>query len=587
MASAPAAPVAPINGAEADELAVKPPDNVVLPPKDIRHVIEKVAGYVARNGASFEDRIRQKESLNPKFSFLHQNDAYGSFYLWRLEEVRAGRGTDTSAGRQGQTAGSGGAAANATAAQDDQPKGPEPPPEFHFSARMPNISAQDLDVVKLTAAFVAKNGRGFMTALSQRESTNYQFDFLRPQHSLYQFFSRLVDQYSELLNARGAEGSQAEDERVAEITKNIDDRFHLLDRAKQRSHWVKHQEQQKQMKEQEAEAEKTAFAQIDWHDFVVVETVIFDEADEHTELRPPESLSNLQSASLEQKAMMSLQPHDRRIEEAMPTEDMTYQYQSPLPQAQYRPQPQHSPANFPPPPNLSPPPQPTSGSPAAAQPFAQPPPLEHNRLASPASATNPHKQPGQNAPMNIRTDYVPRAARSKHAANTTICPRCNNTIPSDQIEEHMRIELLDPRWKEQRAKAESRYATTNLSTADVANNLKRLASQRTDVFDGVTGEMITEEEKERRKRAAMSYDGIIPGQEGHGPIGNNAFGVPGLKQGLKQGYGGGGTSGGRGGVSGGWAEGPKDPQTQKKIEQMQTMNIQDQLRHIQEKAKQQ
>ncbi|KAI9652583.1 MAG: SF3a splicing factor complex subunit [Alyxoria varia] len=590
MAPAPFASAASPNGVEAEELGVKPPDNVVLPPKDIRHVIEKVAGYVARNGASFEDRIRQKESSNPKFSFLHQNDAYGSFYLWRLEEVRAGRGTDTSAGRQGQNAGPAGAAAAAAAAESEKPKGPEPPPEFHFSARMPNISAQDLDVVKLTAAFVAKNGRGFMTALSQRESTNYQFDFLRPQHSLYQFFSRLVDQYSELLNARGAEGSQAEDERVAEITKNINDRFHLLERARQRAHWVKHQEQQKQKKEEEAEAEKVAYAQVDWHDFVVVETVLFDEADEQTDLPPPTSLSDLQSASLEQKAMMSLQPHDRRIEEAMPTEDMMYQQQSPPPaQPQYRPQPQHSPANFPPPPsNLSPPPQPPSRSPAAAQPFAQPPPLEHNRLASPASAANPHKPPAQNAPMNIRTDYVPRAAKSKHGANTTICPRCNNAIPSDQIEEHMRIELLDPRWKEQRAKAESRYATTNLSTADVANNLKRLASQRTDVFDGVTGEMITEEEKERRKRAAMSYDGVIPGQEGHGPIGNSSFGVPGLKQGLKQGFGGSGPGGGRGaGGSGGWAEGSKDPQAQKKIEQMQTMNIQDQLRHIQEKAKQQ
>ena len=69
------------------------------------------------------------------------------------------------------------------------------------------------------------------------------------------------------------------------------------------------------------------------------------------------------------------------------------------------------------------------------------------------------------------------------------------------------VELLDPRWKEQKAKAESRYATTNLSTSDVANNLKRLASQRSDLFDGVTGQPITPEEAERRKKAANSYDG--------------------------------------------------------------------------------
>jgi len=69
------------------------------------------------------------------------------------------------------------------------------------------------------------------------------------------------------------------------------------------------------------------------------------------------------------------------------------------------------------------------------------------------------------------------------------------------------VELLDPRWKEQKAKADSRYASTNLSTQDMANNLKRLASQRSDLFDGVTGQPITEEEAARRKKAASGYDG--------------------------------------------------------------------------------
>jgi hypothetical protein len=35
-------------------------------------------------------------------------------------------------------------------------------------------TAQDLDVVKLTALFVAKRGKSFMTALSQREARNFQ-----------------------------------------------------------------------------------------------------------------------------------------------------------------------------------------------------------------------------------------------------------------------------------------------------------------------------------------------------------------------------------------------------------------------------
>jgi len=54
---------------------------------------------------------------------------------------------------------------------------------------------------------------------------------------------------------------------------------------------------------------------------------------------------------------------------------------------------------------------------------------------------------------------------------------------------------------------ESRYGSTNLNPADAANNLKRLASQRDDVFDGVTGMPLSEEEAARRKKAATNYDG--------------------------------------------------------------------------------
>lgn len=78
------------------------------------------------------------------------------------------------------------------------------------------------------------------------------------------------------------------------------------------------------------------------------------------------------------------------------------------------------------------------------------------------------------------------------------------------------VELLDPRWKEQKAKAEARHSTTNIAHVDVANNLKRLASQRSDVFDPVTGQTVSEEELARRKRAAVhDYEGSPqPGGQG-------------------------------------------------------------------------
>ena len=412
-------------------------------------------------------------------------------------------------------------------AEPEKPQGPPAPAEFHFSARMPIINAQDLEVVKLTALFVAKRGKSFVTALSQREARNFQFDFLRPQHSLYQFFTRLVDQYTILLRPEGVDEATTEQKRLAELEKNTTNKYHVLERAKQRAEWVKFQEQQKQKKEEEDEKERISYAQIDWHDFVVVETVLFTETDDQAELPPPTSLTDLQSASLEQKAMLSLNP--LRIEEAMPTDQDTPVYYNAYP-VQPEPTPTSQPSIPTPQPELPHPMDhtiaPQAQAPAVPIPAAD---EEDQRIRERMEARDQaavaqaaaKAGPGQQ-PMRIRSDYVPRAQarRLQTATATALCPNCNQQIPVAELEQHMRIELLDPRWKEQRAKAESRSATTNLSTADVVNNLKRLASQRSDVFDStvVEGAPATSgtdaDEEARRKRLAMAgphaYDGVGP-----------------------------------------------------------------------------
>ncbi|KIN07701.1 hypothetical protein OIDMADRAFT_47597 [Oidiodendron maius Zn] len=474
---------------------IKAPPGVVLPPKEIKAILEKTAGYVARNGIVFEDRIREKEKHNPKFSFLSANDAYNPYYLWRLSEIKEGRGTAVAAGRAGETP-----------VEDEKPKGPPEPPEFHFSARMPNISAQDLEVVRLTALFVAKNGRQFMTTLSQRETGNYQFDFLRPNHSLHNFFQRLIDQYTSLLRAGSAsgDGARVQEARVRELQANVDNKFHVLKRARERAEWFKYQDEQKQKKEEEAEKERLSYAQIDWHDFVVVETVLFTEADDHANLPPPTSKSDLQFASLDQKAMMSINSHSMRIEEAMPGEMDFYNTYPPQQQQQMAPPAPVVPVSGPEYPMY--PPKPPARN-------AEEEDEEEQRIRERTEARQRAQQAqaeakGGAAPMRIKENYVPRAAaRAANKVNMVICPNCKQQMPASELDEHMRIELLDPRWKEQKAKADSRYASTNLSTADVANNLKRLASQRSDLFDGPTGQPLSEEELARRKKAATGYDG--------------------------------------------------------------------------------
>ena len=408
------------------EAISKPPPGVVLPPRDIRGIIEKTAGFVARNGAAFEDRVRQNNIGNPKFSFLTPNDAYNGFYEWRIKEIKEGRGTAVSAGREGE----------APAPAPEKPKGPPEPPPFSFSARMPNISAQDLDVVRVTALYVAKNGRSFMTDLSRNQSTNPQFDFLRPQHTLHTYFQRLVEQYSDLLNGSMVDGGKPEKKRMLELEHNINDRFHVLQRAKQRAEWAKYQEKQKQQKEEDLRKEQLEYHQIDWGDFVLVESVLFNEADDQAELPAPTSLSDLQSASLEQRAMMSLQPHNMRIEEAIPTdEDPAYAIpappvQMPLPHLPYVPSPQATPVQ-------------QNG-------YGAPPPVadEDEEAIKERAAARERAQQAQAAAkagpgsMRIRNDYVPRAQAKRKNQQMATCPNCKQPVPVDEMDEHIRSKFF-------------------------------------------------------------------------------------------------------------------------------------------------
>ncbi|KAF2752317.1 hypothetical protein M011DRAFT_463785 [Sporormia fimetaria CBS 119925] len=467
--------------------AISPPADMTIPPPGIRQKIWLTAEWVLGKGHGKEEQLRERSGSSPQFSFLNPADAYHPFYQFYLQQLREGVGAV------------GGSQAAGQAARPSQPKGPVEPPKFRFSARMPNISAKDLEVLRLTALYTAKNGENWLKELRAKEAGNFQFDFLRPTHSFFQFFRAIVDQYKILL-----EEDATVEARIEELQKNLQDRFHVLERAKQRAEFLKHVTQQKEAELKKKEDEAREFASIDWNDFAVIATVTFDESDDAVDLPPPTSKNDLQSASLEQKAQMSL---NRRIEEAAPDDDYYNVSQQP-PAPTYTPTPSFVPAPMPMAPPVQPigAPPPMPGTTYPYRPPTQPTEEEQNAERERARAQAAAKQaPGS---MRIRNDYVPRAAAKKGGVQMVLCKNCGQQIPANEYDEHVRIELLDPRWKEQREKADARYSTT-INTVDVANNLKRFASQRDDIYDGVTGMPISEEEANRRKKAATSYDGTV------------------------------------------------------------------------------
>jgi splicing factor 3A subunit 1 len=473
----------------------RPASVAILPPKDVLYRVERTAETVNRRGK--DSAMLEKLRDNNLTNFVDESSSYHPYWQWRLDEIAAGRGVNLGRGAGG------GAENHATgvSSKGRQVKVPEKPAEFFFSARIPRMSAQDFDVIKLTAKYAAANGQAWVTQLTQKMIGNPEFEFLGRQHTLYIFFEHLRDQYQSLFESETANDGELLKRRIAELEANIEDPHRVLDRARKRAEYNQWQESQKAAKEEKIEKDRIAYQQIDWHNFsVILPAIVFDEEDDARDLPPPMSLQDLQSQSLEQRAAMRIGT-DRRLEEAIPFMDEG----QPLPAAQV---PQYPPQGF------------NQGYPPAIG--AYPPQPEDYTTAPSVAAERDRARQQQEAarataaaqPQRIVTNYIPAAQRRKQAATTaatSICPNCHQAIPNSEMEQHLRIEMLDPQWREQSRIAQQRSQTTNLSTLDVANNLKRLASQRADVFDQVTGLAVSEEELARRKRAEIgAFDGAQP-----------------------------------------------------------------------------
>jgi splicing factor 3A subunit 1 len=91
------------------------------------------------------------------------------------------------------------------------------------------------------------------------------------------------------------------------------------------------------------------------------------------------------------------------------------------------------------------------------------------------------------------------------------CPYCNQSIPENELSEHIRIELLDPKWKEQRAQLEMRRAQAQqlVQGADVSASLRNLAAQRTDLFGDESDEAARKQREEEALRARKEREKII------------------------------------------------------------------------------
>ena len=252
--------------------------------------------------------MRERERTNPLFSFLNVGDAYWAYYQMRVETIRAEMRAGVTKSRMedaivtmdeeretGRLRPSDG--------EEDKKRfkkslGPSEPPAYAFSLPIPVISAQDLDIVRWTALYTARNGQAFTRALSERESHNSQFDFLKRGHSLHSVYQALVDAYQKVLVP-----TQELMQRLHQDT----NKFSVLNRCTQRVEYERYVLKTRREEKKEEERRQAEFMGVDWHDFVVVQKIEFsgdDLAGNEMLLPPPTSVKAMMSIPLKQRKAM-------------------------------------------------------------------------------------------------------------------------------------------------------------------------------------------------------------------------------------------------------------------------------------------
>jgi splicing factor 3A subunit 1 len=453
---------------------------IIRPPPEIRVVADRTAQYVAKNGRAFEVRILKSDrGKTPKFAFLQSTSPFHAYYEDRIvyyqqnddddgsdvdddngkekEKVKQdGKKKQTKDSTNEKSASTNAAPVSSTistrkkekkqkaslidpiakalleqrtrilkarAVQEDgdeeEGKGQDqedskestaaflPPPsplELAAIGAPYNLTATQIETIQLVAQFTAMDGKGgpFLHQLTLREWNNPEFQFCQPRHFHFAYFSALVDAYRTILRQWISSSTS---------TTSITPPESVLREAAYRAEYERDQQLQQSQKQQE-EGEIVA---IDWHDFVVVETIDFPVDEMVVNVLPPPTAS---SAVL------------------LPSQTTT-----------------------------------TAAGIAATS------PRQYNDEENVMDESS-DEEDGET--IRVVPSYRPKVVGASDLSSTrAIDPITGKSISVADVPEHLRIQLLDPKWAEERKKFQEKQKDSNLVGGEaMVANISRLARGR-------------------------------------------------------------------------------------------------------------
>ena len=273
----------------------------------------------------------------------------------------------------------------------------------------------------------------------------------------------------------------------------------VLEQVNYRVAWLQHQEAARRRQEEAAEKERVNYAQIDWHNFVVVETVDYQQW-EVGNFPPPTNPSEVGARVLIQ----------RRQEEGGP----------PAPSKRDSDSEEETGADT----NVQDMEEESSDESESEDEEREAAKKATSTIRAPVMSAPPVQPPPIQAPTPgnvVVRKYDPKAVatvKKREEDQFLVSPITGERIPANKVAEHMKVGLLDPRWVEERDKHITAKATEDVVFAPgqaIEASLKGLAERRTDIF-GVgeeaaqethIGQKMGEEDVMREKMDKVTWDG--------------------------------------------------------------------------------
>ncbi|KAK2953727.1 putative Splicing factor 3A subunit 1 [Blattamonas nauphoetae] len=290
------------------------------PPEDIITIMNKLLDLIMKHDDSYEKKVLERMPNNARMGFLDPSNIYHSYY----QQLKHERVVTSNIEKAGLTAlPSTISSQNTTenlvverkATLSQLPNIPLPPP-LRFAIDTPkHITPIELETIRLTAQYIAEKGRIALENIHQEKSQDPQFEFLNPSSSRNAYFVSILRQYQEV-------GRQNEST-LTQIKNEAANQQLIYQRVKQRAMAERVQEIKQKREERLRESEKYKTRQIDWHDFIVIQTIEFDELT----ITPNQSMRNNQAA-IAASAGVLVAPEDGATVMSLPSHSVSASGQS-------------------------------------------------------------------------------------------------------------------------------------------------------------------------------------------------------------------------------------------------------------------